>query len=138
LKLRGQLGGAVSENMADFYSSDSELTTRTLLRRVLDTADSLTPRRRRSAQAGYVSVLHEQLEGLGNGLGVGASANPVWTGKVSPREGQNPEPRELAPIPEPGSAQLFMSPIPEAPGGQASDSKSQLCPSPGPLEASKG
>ncbi|XP_073911920.1 centromere protein T isoform X6 [Castor canadensis] len=45
--------------MADFYSSDSELTTRTLLRRVLDTADSLTPRRRRSAQAGAQKTLLE-------------------------------------------------------------------------------
>nr|XP_020026754.1 centromere protein T isoform X1 [Castor canadensis] len=45
--------------MADFYSSDSELTTRTLLRRVLDTADSLTPRRRRSAQAEAQKTLLE-------------------------------------------------------------------------------
>uniref|UniRef100_A0A8D2DSG0 Centromere kinetochore component CENP-T N-terminal domain-containing protein n=1 Tax=Sciurus vulgaris TaxID=55149 RepID=A0A8D2DSG0_SCIVU len=37
--------------MADFYNSDSEPTTRTLLRRVLDTADSRTPRRLRSAGA---------------------------------------------------------------------------------------
>ncbi|XP_051024809.1 centromere protein T [Acomys russatus] len=36
--------------MADFCSPDSDQTTRTLLRRVLDTADSRTPRRRRSAQ----------------------------------------------------------------------------------------
>ncbi|XP_060041325.1 centromere protein T isoform X2 [Erinaceus europaeus] len=35
--------------MADSYNPDSEPTTRTLLRRVLDTADPRTPRRRRSA-----------------------------------------------------------------------------------------
>uniref|UniRef100_A0A8C0SN49 Centromere protein T n=1 Tax=Canis lupus familiaris TaxID=9615 RepID=A0A8C0SN49_CANLF len=38
--------------MADTYNSDSEPTTRTLLRRVLDTADTRTPRRRRSARIG--------------------------------------------------------------------------------------
>ncbi|XP_037371826.1 centromere protein T isoform X3 [Talpa occidentalis] len=37
--------------MADSYGSDSEPTTRTLLRHVLDTADPRTPRRRRSARA---------------------------------------------------------------------------------------
>ncbi|XP_012586229.1 PREDICTED: centromere protein T isoform X2 [Condylura cristata] len=36
--------------MADSYSSDSEPTTRTLLRHVLDTADPRTPRRPRSAR----------------------------------------------------------------------------------------
>ncbi|XP_059986498.1 centromere protein T isoform X1 [Lagenorhynchus albirostris] len=36
--------------MADSYSRDSEPTTRTLLRRVLDTADPRTPRRPRSAR----------------------------------------------------------------------------------------
>ncbi|XP_059854841.1 centromere protein T [Delphinus delphis] len=36
--------------MADNYSRDSEPTTRTLLRRVLDTADPRTPRRPRSAR----------------------------------------------------------------------------------------
>uniref|UniRef100_A0A8C0L1A2 Centromere kinetochore component CENP-T N-terminal domain-containing protein n=1 Tax=Canis lupus dingo TaxID=286419 RepID=A0A8C0L1A2_CANLU len=43
--------------MADTYNSDSEPTTRTLLRRVLDTADTRTPRRRRSARIGYVTAL---------------------------------------------------------------------------------
>ncbi|CAD7689056.1 unnamed protein product [Nyctereutes procyonoides] len=38
--------------MADTYNSDGEPTTRTLLRRVLDTADTRTPRRRRSARVG--------------------------------------------------------------------------------------
>ncbi|XP_047384891.1 centromere protein T isoform X3 [Sciurus carolinensis] len=45
--------------MADFYNSDSEPTTRTLLRRVLDTADSRTPRRLRSAGAGAQRALLE-------------------------------------------------------------------------------
>ncbi|XP_005403679.1 PREDICTED: centromere protein T [Chinchilla lanigera] len=40
----------MGERMADSYSPDSEPTTRTLLRRVLDTADSCTPQRRRSAR----------------------------------------------------------------------------------------
>uniref|UniRef100_A0A8D1D7Z7 Centromere protein T n=1 Tax=Sus scrofa TaxID=9823 RepID=A0A8D1D7Z7_PIG len=38
--------------MADSHSPDSEPTTRTLLRRVLDTADPRTPRRPRSARIG--------------------------------------------------------------------------------------
>ncbi|XP_036753660.2 centromere protein T [Manis pentadactyla] len=38
--------------MADGYSPDQEPTTRTLLRRVLDTADPRTPRRPRSVRAG--------------------------------------------------------------------------------------
>ncbi|KAM4833428.1 centromere protein T [Thomomys bottae] len=45
--------------MADGFSSDSEPTTRTLLRRVLDTADSRTPRRRRSARVGAQKTLLE-------------------------------------------------------------------------------
>ncbi|XP_012868268.1 PREDICTED: centromere protein T [Dipodomys ordii] len=45
--------------MANSFSPDSEPTTRTLLRRVLDTADSRTPRRRRSAQAGSPKTLRE-------------------------------------------------------------------------------
>ncbi|XP_072587772.1 centromere protein T [Vulpes vulpes] len=45
--------------MADTYNSDSEPTTRTLLRRVLDTADTRTPRRRRSAR---LSVQKARLE----------------------------------------------------------------------------
>ncbi|KAG8521736.1 Centromere protein T [Galemys pyrenaicus] len=47
------LRGWTAEAMADSYSSDSEPTTRTLLRRVLDTADPRTPRRPRSARARY-------------------------------------------------------------------------------------
>ncbi|OBS58330.1 hypothetical protein A6R68_10564 [Neotoma lepida] len=39
--------------MAGRYSLDTDRTTRTLLRCVLDTADSRTPRRRRSAQTKY-------------------------------------------------------------------------------------
>uniref|UniRef100_A0A8C3W0I2 Centromere protein T n=1 Tax=Catagonus wagneri TaxID=51154 RepID=A0A8C3W0I2_9CETA len=38
--------------MADGRSPDSEPTTRTLLRRVLDTADPRTPRRLRSPRTG--------------------------------------------------------------------------------------
>ncbi|KAM5262712.1 centromere protein T [Ctenodactylus gundi] len=45
--------------MADSYNSDSEPTTRTLLRRVLDTADSRTPRRRRSARISAQKTLLE-------------------------------------------------------------------------------
>ncbi|KAB0393990.1 hypothetical protein E2I00_011700, partial [Balaenoptera physalus] len=45
-----RLGGLAAEAMADSYSRDSEPTTRTLLRRVLDTADPRTPRRPRSAR----------------------------------------------------------------------------------------
>uniref|UniRef100_A0A452S558 Centromere protein T n=1 Tax=Ursus americanus TaxID=9643 RepID=A0A452S558_URSAM len=45
--------------MADSYDGDSEPTTRTLLRRVLDTADTRTPRRRRSARVGYERALSE-------------------------------------------------------------------------------
>ncbi|KAM6177450.1 centromere protein T [Erethizon dorsatum] len=45
--------------MANSYSPDSEPTTRTLLRRVLDTADSCTPRRRRSARISAQRALLE-------------------------------------------------------------------------------
>ncbi|XP_048211266.1 centromere protein T isoform X2 [Perognathus longimembris pacificus] len=45
--------------MGDSFGTDSEPTTRTLLRRVLDTADSRTPRRRRSAKAGAQKTLLE-------------------------------------------------------------------------------
>uniref|UniRef100_A0A9L0T145 Centromere protein T n=2 Tax=Equus TaxID=9789 RepID=A0A9L0T145_HORSE len=45
--------------MADSGSPDSEPTTRTLLRRVLDTADPSTPRRPRSARAGAQRALLE-------------------------------------------------------------------------------
>lgn len=59
----------MAEAMADSYSQDSEPTTRTLLRRVLDTADTRTPQRRRSARIGYVRALPEyvceQPEGVG-------------------------------------------------------------------------
>ncbi|XP_040853243.1 centromere protein T-like [Ochotona curzoniae] len=43
--------------MADGYSPNSEPTTRTLLRRVLDTADSRSPRRRSSVRAGTQRTL---------------------------------------------------------------------------------
>lgn len=49
-------------NMADLSSPDGDPTVRTLLRRVLDTADSRTPRRRWSTQTTYVRLLPEQLE----------------------------------------------------------------------------
>ncbi|XP_022367234.1 centromere protein T isoform X3 [Enhydra lutris kenyoni] len=45
--------------MAESYNRDSEPTTRTLLRRVLDTADTRTPRRRRSARVGAQKALLE-------------------------------------------------------------------------------
>ncbi|XP_062032331.1 centromere protein T isoform X1 [Lepus europaeus] len=45
--------------MADGYSPNSEPTTRTLLRRVLDTADSRSPRRPRSIRAGTQRTLLE-------------------------------------------------------------------------------
>ncbi|XP_025744710.1 centromere protein T isoform X2 [Callorhinus ursinus] len=45
----------MAEAMAESYNRDSEPTTRTLLRRVLDTADTLTPRRRRSARVRRLS-----------------------------------------------------------------------------------
>ncbi|XP_021112496.1 centromere protein T isoform X2 [Heterocephalus glaber] len=45
--------------MANIYSSDCESTTRTLLRHVLDTADSCTPRRRRSARISAQRALLE-------------------------------------------------------------------------------
>ncbi|XP_066098606.1 centromere protein T isoform X2 [Saccopteryx bilineata] len=45
--------------MADSYISDNEPTTRTLLRRVLDTEDSRTPRRRQSTRAGAQRTLLE-------------------------------------------------------------------------------
>ncbi|KAB1274012.1 Centromere protein T [Camelus dromedarius] len=45
--------------MADSYSLDCEPTTRTLLRRVLDTADPLTPRRPRSARTSAQRALLE-------------------------------------------------------------------------------
>ncbi|XP_057569531.1 centromere protein T isoform X2 [Hippopotamus amphibius kiboko] len=46
--------------MADSYSPDSEPTTRTLLRRVLDTADPRTPRRPRSSRTGAQGALLEK------------------------------------------------------------------------------
>ncbi|XP_029780033.1 centromere protein T [Suricata suricatta] len=49
----------MAEAMADSYSQDSEPTTRTLLRRVLDTADTRTPQRRRSARIGAQKSLLE-------------------------------------------------------------------------------
>uniref|UniRef100_H0UV87 Centromere protein T n=1 Tax=Cavia porcellus TaxID=10141 RepID=H0UV87_CAVPO len=45
--------------MANSYSPDSDSTTRTLLRRVLDTADFCTPRRRRSARISAQRALLE-------------------------------------------------------------------------------
>ncbi|CAI9161934.1 unnamed protein product [Rangifer tarandus platyrhynchus] len=45
--------------MADNFSPDSEPTTRTLLRRVLDTADPRTPRRARSTRSGAQNDLLE-------------------------------------------------------------------------------
>ncbi|XP_027474982.1 centromere protein T isoform X3 [Zalophus californianus] len=45
----------MAEAMAESYNRDSEPTTRTLLRRVLDTADTRTPRRRRSARVRRLS-----------------------------------------------------------------------------------
>nr|XP_003472194.2 centromere protein T isoform X2 [Cavia porcellus] len=49
----------VEERMANSYSPDSDSTTRTLLRRVLDTADFCTPRRRRSARISAQRALLE-------------------------------------------------------------------------------
>ncbi|XP_047691237.1 centromere protein T isoform X2 [Prionailurus viverrinus] len=49
----------MAEAMEDSYSQDSEPTTRTLLRRVLDTADTRTPQRRRSAGIGAQKSLLE-------------------------------------------------------------------------------
>ncbi|XP_032280425.1 centromere protein T [Phoca vitulina] len=45
--------------MAESYNRESEPTTRTLLRRVLDTADTRTPRRRRSARVSAQKALLE-------------------------------------------------------------------------------
>lgn len=59
--LSGQLVERMAEAMADTYSPDSEPTTRTLLRRVLDTADTRTPQRRRSTRIGYVRALPEHV-----------------------------------------------------------------------------
>lgn len=50
-----------AKTMADSYSSDNEPTTRTLLRRVLDTECPRTPRRPRSTRAGYVRALPQHL-----------------------------------------------------------------------------
>ncbi|XP_047648414.1 centromere protein T isoform X4 [Phacochoerus africanus] len=50
--------------MADSHSPDSEPTTRTLLRRVLDTADPRTPRRPRSARIGCWSLHSAQISPL--------------------------------------------------------------------------
>ncbi|XP_027951774.1 centromere protein T isoform X3 [Eumetopias jubatus] len=49
----------MAEAMAESYNRDSEPTTRTLLRRVLDTADTRTPRRRRSARVSAQKALLE-------------------------------------------------------------------------------
>ncbi|XP_059009576.1 centromere protein T isoform X4 [Mustela lutreola] len=49
----------MAEAMAERYNRDSEPTTRTLLRRLLDTADTHTPRRRRSARIGAQKALLE-------------------------------------------------------------------------------
>ncbi|KAF3817727.1 hypothetical protein GH733_013014 [Mirounga leonina] len=46
----------MAETMAESYNRESEPTTRTLLRRVLDTADTRTPRRRRSARVRLAHV----------------------------------------------------------------------------------
>nr|XP_035970913.1 centromere protein T isoform X1 [Halichoerus grypus] len=49
----------MAEAMAESYNRESEPTTRTLLRRVLDTADTRTPRRRRSARVSAQKALLE-------------------------------------------------------------------------------
>ncbi|XP_030880408.1 centromere protein T isoform X1 [Leptonychotes weddellii] len=49
----------MAETMAESYNRESEPTTRTLLRRVLDTADTRTPRRRRSARVSAQKALLE-------------------------------------------------------------------------------
>nr|XP_051702917.1 centromere protein T isoform X2 [Oryctolagus cuniculus] len=59
LRLWGRLRRWAAEAMADGYSPNSEPTTRTLLRRVLDTADSRSPRRPRSIRAGTQRTLLE-------------------------------------------------------------------------------
>lgn len=64
--------------MADSYSPDQEPTTRTLLRRVLDTADPRTPRRPRSLRAGYVTALTEHLSNQRN-KGVGSPWDQAMT-----------------------------------------------------------
>lgn len=46
--------------MAGRYSLDPGQTPRTILRRVLDTVDTRSPRRRRSTQTKYVRVLTEE------------------------------------------------------------------------------
>ena len=59
--------------MADGNIPDSEPTTRTLLRRVLDTEDPHTPRRPQRTRARYVRALpeaREQPEGLAGGVSV--------------------------------------------------------------------
>lgn len=83
------LGGLAAEAMADSYSRDSEPTTRTLLRRVLDTADPRTPRRPRSARTEYVRALPQHKSNLRE-WAMGSRADPVWRRKLSLGEEQSP------------------------------------------------
>lgn len=87
--------------MADSHSPDSEPTTRTLLRRVLDTADPRTPRRPRSARIGYIEA-------------VGSSADPVWRGKQF-RKGAEPRALRTGSFPLAGLGLAVCVPTPEIP-----------------------
>lgn len=87
--------------MADSDISDNEPTTRTLLRRVLDTEAPRTPRRRQSTRAGYVRrcPAQEPPQDLASGVSVSSGADTVCRRKLSLREWRSPRLGEPVPLP---------------------------------------
>lgn len=111
------LGKWAAEAMADNFSPDSEPTTRTLLRRVLDTADPRTPRRARSTRSGYVRPL-PQHKSSHRPLEMGSRADSVWRGKLSSGEEQSPGLRPGSFLPA-GLGSSVCASTPEPPGRSA-------------------
>ena len=103
-----------TEAMADNFSPDSEPTTRTLLRRVLDTADPRTPRRARSTRSGYVRALPQHKSNQ-RPWEMGSRADSVGRGKLSSGEEQSPGLRPGSFLPA-GLGSSVCAPTPEPPG----------------------
>lgn len=114
----GRQGAA--ERMADSEVSDSEPTTRTLLRRVLDAEAPRTPRRRQSTRAGYERrcPAQGQPRDLAGGVSVPAGADAVWRRKLSLGELRSPRLSEPLPLPYLGRGPLC---APHRSGRQAAE-----------------
>lgn len=83
------VGKVGNEAMAYNFSPDSEPTTRTLLRQVLDTAVPRTPRRARSTRSGYVRALRQHKSNH-RPCEMRSRADSVWRGKLEFRRRAEP------------------------------------------------